>query len=135
MLSGRYHDVVMLVALLGPLSASDIAPPLYSYRVPAGFPSPAQDHIEERISLDKVLGIQVPNTYLVHAYCDSMIGSGIHDRDMLVVDRSATASVGDVVIAAINGELVVKRLGMIGETPTLLSDNPNYPPRIIYEGD
>jgi len=64
-----------------------------------------------------------------------MIGSGIHDGDLLVVDRSVDAVLGDVIIAAINGEPIVKRLGKVGETPALLSDNPLYQPRLILEGD
>lgn len=123
------------ITILGPLSATDLTLPLYGYRVPAGFPSPAQDHIEERISLDHLLEIQAPHTYLVRAHGDSMIGSGIYDGDLLVVDRSADAVQGDVIIAAINGEPVVKRLGRVGETLALLSDNPLYQPRLILEGD
>jgi DNA polymerase V len=93
---------------LAPLSATDLTLPLYGYRVSAGFPSPAQDHIEERISLDHLLEIHAPYTYLVRAHGDSMIRSGIYDGDLLVVDRSADAVQGDVIIAAINGDPVVK---------------------------
>nr|WP_019363910.1 translesion error-prone DNA polymerase V autoproteolytic subunit [Pseudomonas luteola] len=123
------------ITIIGLLSATDISLPLYGYRVPAGFPSPAQDHIEQRVSLDHLLDIQAPHTYLVRAHGDSMIGSGIHDGDLLVVDRSVDAALGDVIIAAINGEPIVKRLGKVGETPALLSDNPLYQPRLILEGD
>jgi DNA polymerase V len=125
----------MPISYLGPLSASNLVLPLYSYRVPAGFPSPAQDHVEDRISLDALLDIRAPHTYLVRAHGDSMTGSGIHDGDLLVVDRSATPVQGDVIIAALNREPLVKRLGKVGETLALLSDNPLYAPRLILDGD
>ncbi|MFC6478670.1 LexA family protein [Pseudomonas asuensis] len=125
----------LTVTFLGPLLAMDLTLPFYGYRVPAGFPSPAQDHLEERISLDQLLDIQAPHTYLVRAHGDSMIGSGIYDGDLLVVDRSVDAVPGDVIIAAINGEPVVKRLGYIDTIPALISDNPLYKPRLILEGD
>ena len=57
-----------------------------------------------------------------------MIGSGIHDGDLLVVDRSMQASDGKVVIVSVNGELTVKRLSRRKGKSWLLPDNPDYPP-------
>ncbi|MBL4835722.1 MAG: translesion error-prone DNA polymerase V autoproteolytic subunit [Pseudomonas sp.] len=109
--------------------------PFFSARVPAGFPSPAQDHIEQSLSLDELLDIDAPQTYLVRADGHSMIEAGIHDGDVLVVSKALTAVHGDVVIAAINGETFVKRLEKRGEQVVLCSANPKYAPRYVLEDD
>ncbi len=83
---------------------------LFSDAVPAGFPSPATDYCERKLDLNE-LCIQHPAaTYFVRAQGDSMIEAGIFPGDVLVVDRSLSASHGDIVIASVNGELTVKRL-------------------------
>lgn len=109
--------------------------PLFAFRVPAGFPSPAQDHLEREISLDEILQIRAPHTYLVRSGGDSMIRAGIHDGDLLVVDRSSEAVPGEIIIAAVNGEPTVKRLAKDGDQMVLRAENPKYPPRYILEGD
>lgn len=125
----------MSIEILGPLKATNLVLPLFGFRVPAGFPSPAQDHLEKHLSLDQLLSIDAPHTYLVRVGGDSMIGAGIFEGDMLVVDRSLPAQQGDVVVAAFNGEPVVKRLGKVGRDVALISENSAYPPKIIREGD
>jgi DNA polymerase V len=109
--------------------------PLFAFRVPAGFPSPAQDHLEREISLDEILDIRAPHTYLVRAAGDSMEGAGIFDGDLLVVDRSREAQPGDIVIAALNGEPLVKRLTCEGRQVVLRAENPRHAPRYVLEGD
>jgi DNA polymerase V len=84
--------------------------PLYLDSVPAGFPSPAQDYVERALDLNELLVKRPAATYFVRAQGDSMIEAGIHPSDILVVDRSLEARHGDIVIAALNGELTVKRL-------------------------
>lgn len=84
--------------------------PLFLEAVAAGFPSPAGDYIERRLDLNEHL-IQHPSaTFFVRVAGDSMTGAGIHDGDMLIVDRSLEPASGSVVVAAVNGELTVKRL-------------------------
>lgn len=109
--------------------------PLYGFRVPAGFPSPAQDHLEREISLDEILDIRAPHTYLVRASGDSMEGAGIFDGDLMVVDRSKEAQTGDIVIAALSSEPLVKRLACEGKQVVLRAESPRYAPRYILEGD
>ncbi|RTR58809.1 translesion error-prone DNA polymerase V autoproteolytic subunit [Pseudomonas aeruginosa] len=123
------HDVVVRLRM----GSSPL--PLYAFRVPAGFPSPAQDHLEREISLDEILHIRAPHTYLVRSGGDSMIGAGIHDGDLMVVDRSQEAEPGDIVIAAVNGEPTVKRLVREFGQVVLRAENSKYPPRYILEGD
>ncbi|HDQ4084869.1 translesion error-prone DNA polymerase V autoproteolytic subunit [Pseudomonas aeruginosa] len=125
----------MPVTILGPVAGSGASLRLYSSKVSAGFPSPAQDHLEREISLDEILQIRAPHTYLVRAGGDSMIRAGIHDGDLMVVDRSREAEPGDIVIAAVNGEPTVKRLAKDGSQVVLRAENPQYAPRYILEGD
>nr|WP_271408148.1 S24 family peptidase [Pseudomonas sp. Q1-7] len=107
----------MIPVVVARLAAHGLRLPFFSFRVPAGFPSPAQDHLERSISLDEILNIRAPQTYLVRCGGDSMVGAGIHDGDLMVVDRSREAVEGDIVIAAVNGEPTVKRLAKEGFYP------------------
>lgn len=107
--------------------------PLYSSAVPAGFPSPADDHIESLLDLNTHL-IQNPSaTFMVRAIGDSMIGAGIHSGDILIVDRSMTPISNKIVIAAVDGELTVKRLYIENNMMQLRSENPAYPPIHVQE--
>ncbi|HCF3745566.1 peptidase S24 [Pseudomonas aeruginosa] len=125
----------MLPDVVARLLAGSRLLPMFAFRVPAGFPSPAQDHLEREISLDEILQIRAPHTYLVRSGGDSMIRAGIHDGDLLVVDRSSEAVPGDIIIAAVNGEPTVKRLAREGGQVVLRAENSKYPPRYILEGD
>lgn len=105
--------------------------PLFLSRVSAGFPSPAEDYLEGRLDLQKLLVRRPASTFLVRVTGDSMLGDGIHEGDLLVVDRSLKASPGRVVIAVVDGELLVKRLGRKDGRPVLLASNPKYSPVAI----
>lgn len=125
----------MSITFLGTLSDIGQALPLYAFKVPAGFPSPAADHLEHTISLDQLLNIRTPHTYLVRIDGQSMEGAGIFEGDLAVVDRSATAGHGDIVIAAIDGDPLCKRLARHGTQISLLSEHPDYPERLIGQGE
>ncbi len=84
--------------------------PLFISRVPCGFPSPAQDYVEQRIDLNHLLVSHPSSTYFIKVSGDSMIEGGISDGDMLVVDSAIGAEHGDVVVAALAGEFTVKQL-------------------------
>ena len=103
--------------------------PLASYLccVPAGFPSPASDHVEREIDLNDWLISNRLATYIVRVEGDSMTGE-IHSGDRLIVDRSLEPRHGDVVIACVDGEMTVKRLMVEDGKRLLVSDNPDYPP-------
>lgn len=81
--------------------------PLFIERVPCGFPSPAQDYVEQRIDLNSLLVSHPSSTYFIRVSGDSMIDGGISDGDMLVVDSSIKAEHGDIIVAAISGEFTV----------------------------
>jgi DNA polymerase V len=102
--------------------------PLFASKVSAGFPSPADDYLECKLDLNTHL-IQHPSaTFFVKASGDSMKNAGIQSGDMLIVDRSLEPTHGKIVIAAIQGELTVKRLYRHNERVTLMPENPNYVP-------
>jgi len=102
--------------------------PLYESRISAGFPSPADDSLEAALDLNAYLVKNPAATFLVRVEGDSMTGAGIHHGDIIVVDRSLEARDGKVVVAVLNGELTVKRLGYRNSRPVLFPENPEYPP-------
>ena len=125
----------MSFTILGPLAEGGAKLPLCSFKVPAGFPSPAADHIEKQISLDELLNIRAPHVYLVMIEGESMQGAGIFDGDLAVVDRAREPAHGDIVVALLNNDPICKRLCKRGREVILLSENPKYPPRYVLEGD
>lgn len=125
----------MSFVILGPLAEGGVQLPLCSFKVPAGFPSPAADHIEQQISLDELLNIRAPHVYLVSIAGDSMQGIGIFDGDLAIVDRSIEPLNGHIVIALLNNDPVCKRLCKLGPEVILRSENPKYPARYVMEGD
>ena len=120
---------------LGRIAEVGLKLPLCLFQVPAGFPSPAADHIEAHISLDEVLNIRAPHVYLVKITGESMQGAGIFDGDLAVVDRSLEPAHGHIVVALLNNDPLCKRLCIRGKDVILLSENPKYPPRYVLEGD
>ena len=125
----------MTFSILGNVQEGGIQLPLYSFHVPAGFPSPAADHIEKHLSLDELFDIRAPHVYLVKIEGDSMQGAGIFCGDLVIVDRSVDAVHGDIVIASINAEPVCKRLHRRENAVILMSENSKFPSRYVLEGD
>ena len=101
--------------------------PLYLTPVEAGFPSPAEDYLEQRLDLHKHLVRHETATFFLRAHGESMLNAGIHDGDLLVVDRAIDAEHNKVVIAALDGELTVKRLVRRNGKVLLVPENPDYP--------
>ena len=120
---------------LGPISEGGIRLPLCTFKVPAGFPSPAADHIENEISMDQLLNIRAPQVYLVTIDGDSMQGAGIYPGDLAVVDRGVEPLNGQVVVALLNNDPICKRLCIRGKSVILQSENPRYPDLQVMEGD
>jgi len=109
--------------------------PLALCHVEAGFPSPADDYMEEALDLNQHVIKHPSATYFVKASGDSMIGAGIFNGDLLIVDRSLEASSGKVVIAEVDGQLTVKRLLKLNDSFSLQSENSSYPPIELQEGN
>lgn len=112
---------------------SQLAVPLYSSRISAGFASPADDHLENRLDLNQLLVPRPSATFMLKVEGDSMIGAGIYDGDLLIVDRSEIAVNGSIVIAVVHGELTVKRLQRDALGLRLMPENPKYKPIVIGE--
>lgn len=112
-------------------SASSL--PLFLVPVSAGFPSPAEDYIEGRLDLNQYLIKNPAATFFVKVAGSSMIDAGIHDGDILIVDRSLQAVDKKVVIAVVNGELAVRRISTEGGRLALIAENRDYKPLQVEE--
>ena len=128
--------------------------PKVSGSVVAGFPSPAEQYLEPPLDLNELLVKRPAATYFVRVEGDSMVGAGIRDGDLLVVDRSLRPADGDVIIASVDGEFMVKTLRLgngergtgngksgNGERGTgnggeirLVAANPKYPDIVLKPG-
>jgi DNA polymerase V len=105
--------------------------PFFSARIPAGFPSPADDYIDRRLDLNELLIKHPSATFFVKVSGDSMTGAGIQSGDTLIVDRAETPLSNSIIIAALDGELTVKRLVIQGNRAFLKAENPGYAPIAI----
>jgi DNA polymerase V len=107
--------------------------PLFSGKVAAGFPSPADDYVEKTLDLNELLVQKPAATFFVRAQGESMLGAGIHPNDILVVDKSITPIPGKIVICALNGELTVKRLECYNGQWQLKAENPAYADIVTHD--
>jgi DNA polymerase V len=120
--------------LANPLSRQPV--PLYEAPRPsAGFPSPAADYVEGKLDLNERLIARPAATFILRVSGDSLRRAGIHSGDLAIVDRSIKPRSGQIVVAALNGELVIKRLRRRGRQAWLESDSddPGYRPIEIGE--
>lgn len=117
----------------GYLNEQKLEIPLFLERVSAGFPSPAQDYIEQTLDLNELCIKHPAATFFVRVEGDSMIEAGIYPNDILVVDRSVRADHGDIVIAGFHGELTVKELELRPVT-RLVPRNKAYQAIEVPEG-
>ncbi len=102
--------------------------PFLSLKVPAGSPSPADQYIEETVNLNKVLIRKPQATFCIRVIGDSMIGAGINEDDILIVDSSITPTHNKIVVAAVDGDLTVKRLYYQKGKVLLCPENEKYSP-------
>ena len=96
--------------------------------IKAGFPSPAADFEENKISLDKIVVKNKETTFYAKASGNSMTGAGIDDGDILVIDRSLEPINNKIAVCLIDGEFTVKRIKIDGENVYLMPENSNYNP-------
>ena len=95
--------------------------------ISAGFPSPADDFKETRISLDEELITNKEATFFAKVNGQSMIGAGLDDNDLLVIDRSLEPENNKIAVCFLDGEFTVKRLKVKNDEVWLQPENPNYP--------
>tara|TARA_B100000745_G_scaffold264509_1_gene189249 strand:+ start:1872 stop:2318 length:447 start_codon:yes stop_codon:yes gene_type:complete len=115
------------------VSKPDVSPmgdkvPLYSSRPAAGFPAPGDDQVERVLDINDLVVKHPTSTFFVRVEGDSMEGAGIFSGDVLVIDRAIEPKDGHIVVAAVNGEMVVKRLYADGGVLQLHSENEEYAP-------
>ena len=101
--------------------------PLALGKINAGFPSPADDYIELGIDLNEQLIQHPASTFFLRVSGNSMIELGVHDGDLLIIDRSLEAKPGKIVIAVLDGEFTLKQLAYDNGIFYLKAANPNYP--------
>lgn len=118
--------ISMIDQVMGFIERKALAYPLYSTRVQAGYPAPAEDVPAERFDLMDHLVPNPPATFFVRVAGDSMTGAGIFSNDLLIVDKSLKPKSGDVVVAVINGEFTVKRLMIKGKKIELKPENSKF---------
>ena len=108
---------------------SKVLLPIYLCKVEAGFPSPAENYVEQELDLKEYLIRNSDSTFLVRATGKSMVNVGISPGDILIVDKSLEAKNNSIIIVSIDGELTVKRLIKDNENKKLYlkSENLDYP--------
>jgi DNA polymerase V len=100
--------------------------PLMGQGLCAGFPSPADDFVEDGLELPRWLVPNPPATFIWEVTGDCMIGAGVHDRDLVIVDRSVVPVDGSLVVAVLGGEVSLKRYRIRAGKPYLTYDNPKW---------
>lgn len=112
---------------------AEILIPLMGVAVCAGFPSPADDYVEEALDPARLIVTNPASTFMWRVAGSSMSGAGIQDGDFVVVDRSLKPKAGDVVVATIDGLFSVKRVRRHGARLALDFDSPAMPPLVLDE--
>ena len=118
---------------LKPKQESSIGQWLIEQSISAGFPSPADDFKEIRISLDKELVRNKDATFYARVSGESMIGAGLDDGDLLVIDRSLSPENGKIAVCLVDGEFTVKRIKKEKNKLYLMPENKKYKPIELKE--
>lgn len=116
-----------------PEGVKDVKVPMYSSRPAAGFPAPGDDQVERVLDINDLVVKHPASTFFVRVEGDSMEGAGIFSGDVLVIDRAVDPKDGHIVVVAVNGEMVVKRLYTEGSVLQLHSENEQYAPITVSE--
>jgi DNA polymerase V len=109
--------------------------PIYNSRVAAGFPLPGDDLVEDDLDLNELLVRNPTATFFVRVEGDSMEKAKIFSGDILIVDRSVSVKTGQIVVAAVSGEMVVKKIVISNHQMSLVSEQDGYQPIIINDNE
>ncbi len=110
-----------------PKTSNGLGALFFDTGISAGFPSPVEDFKEQRLSLDKELIRNKETTFFARVSGQSMIGAGLDDNDLLVIDKSLEPAHNKIAVCFLDGEFTVKRLKVDSEGVWLQPENPNYP--------
>lgn len=116
---GSDAPMAMVLPLFGPIAA--------------GFAAPVEEHAEEQITIENYLVKDRASTFLLRVKGDSMIGAGIYEGDLVVVDRSRQPKEGDIVVGVLDSEFTLKRLKRDKGKYYLQAENPDYPDLFALE--
>ena len=125
--------MVSVASIHCPAPVKRFSRPLFLSVVAAGFPSPADDHLERDLDLHELLISHPAATYYVRLSGDSMKDAGLYDGDILVVDRSLEPAHGNIVVAVLDGEFTVKRLCKKDGQVQLQPENSRFPVILVSE--
>jgi len=128
------HQSVAMVDVRCPSFATELDLPLLPFDISAGFPSPAMDFSELSIDLNKHLVRRPSATYYGRVQGDSMKDAGIHDGDLLVIDKSIEPTDGKIAVCCLDGEFTLKRIRLNKEGLWLMPENEAYQPIKVEEG-
>ncbi|MGB3607224.1 MAG: translesion error-prone DNA polymerase V autoproteolytic subunit [Psychroserpens sp.] len=115
------------LTIFSPEAIEDAAAQFFDAGISAGFPSPAEDFSEHRLSLDQELVKNKDTTFYARVSGQSMIGAGLDDSDLLVIDRSLEPTNNKIAVCFLDGEFTVKRLRVSDNQMWLQPENPDYP--------
>ena len=101
--------------------------PVFPWRIPAGFPSPAEEWIEKRLDLNDLVLLHPTTSFYAQVKGNSMRGAGIRDGDIIVVDRAIEATDTSIVVVQLDGEFTIKRLHLLPDKTLLRAEHPDYP--------
>lgn len=103
--------------------------------VRAGFPSPAQDYMENSIDLNRDLVDHPESTFLARVVGDSMVDADVKAGDIIVVDKALEVKSGDMAVCILNGEFTLKYVDVVEGGVVLRPANTAYPPIVVGDGD
>lgn len=126
-------NVLTVTDVFSPTSKNNQKLLFFTAPVSAGFPSPADDFVEQKLDLNEKLIKHPAATFFVRVSGNSMINAAIRNGDLLVVDRSLEPKTGSIVVAVINGEFTVKKILKKGNMLFLMPANTRYSPIKITE--
>lgn len=110
--------------------------PMAGSHISAGFPSPADDFLENRLDLSELLIKHPDATFYARVSGQSMEDEGIYDGDILIIDKSLNPKSGDIAVCYLDGEFTVKKIQIKNEECWLIPANPNYKPiRVTKDND
>ena len=121
------------ITFLKPKEGNSIGQWLIEQGISAGFPSPADDFKEIRISLDRELVKNRDATFYARVSGESMVGAGLDDGDLLIIDRSIDPKNGKIAVCLVDGEFTVKRISKEKDKFYLMPENKKYKPIEIRE--
>ena len=127
--------VIEIVEVSGVASTPSMEHDLFASSPAAGFPAPGDDVVERRLNVHDLLVKHPESTFFVRVEGDSMEGAGIYSGDILVVDRTVAPYQGAIVVAAVQGGLVVKRVRIEHDALLLVSEQTGYAPIVVNEQD